>query len=237
LACALAAALLVSSVRLAPGADQEAAGPAPGGHRLTAAFLDLDGSPLAGLLEQRLLEDRRAIWLERNAIEAIQRERNLEGLMDAAAGGRRAAIGRLLKADLLVLLRRLETPKEHMHLVVCETKRGLRLAVHRVVLSPKAEVDIERLSALVDRAIAKHGREIREICAVPPFVSNDLTYENEHLKAAYARLVEQTVRDRPGLLTVELEEARAPVVPAGRVSPRRQGRRADGHPADTGDAW
>ncbi len=207
-ACVLSAGLLGSSVRPAAGSD-EATGPEPQRHRPTAAFLDLDGSPLAGLLEGRLLESASAVWLERNAIEEIQREQKLQGLVDAAATRRRASIGKLLNADLLVLLRHLETPKEHVQLVVCETSRGLRLAVHRVVISPKVEEDVRRLSAFVERAIEKRGQEIREICAIPLFVSNDLTYENEHLKAAFAKLAEETVRNRPGLLLVELEEARA----------------------------
>ncbi len=208
-ACVLTAGLLVSSARPASGADDKAARQEPKAPRPTTAFLDLDGSPLAALLEGRLLRNPRAVWVERNAIEEIQRERKLQGLTEAAAGRRRVAIGKLLKADLLVLLRHFEEPKEHLQLVVCETRRGLRLAVDQVVLSPNVERDVQQLSTLVERAIARHGQEIREICAVPPFVSNDLSYENEQLKSAYAKLVEQTARDRPGLLCVELEEARA----------------------------
>ena len=208
MACALSAGLLASSVRPAAGSE-EATGPEPQRHRPTTAFLDLDGSPLARLLEQRLLVSTPAAWLERNRLDELLREQKLQGLVDAAATRRRVSIGKLLKADLLVLLRHLETPKEHVQLVVCETSRGLRLAVHRVVISPKVEEDVRRLADFVERAIEKRGQEIREICAVPPFVSNDLTYENEHLKAAYAKLAEQTVRNRPGLLLVELEEARA----------------------------
>lgn len=56
-ACVLAAWLLVSSSRLAPGADEAAVHRHAKTRRPTAAFLDLDGSPLAGLLEQRLLEN------------------------------------------------------------------------------------------------------------------------------------------------------------------------------------
>lgn len=208
MACVLTAGLLVSSARSTPGGDDVPARQEPNQHRPTAAFLELEGSPLTGLLEGRLLENPRVVWLERNAIEEIQREQKLQGLAEAAATRRRVAIGKLLKADLLVLLRHVEKPKEHLQLVVCETKRGLRLAVDRMVLTPKVEADVQQLSALVERAIARHGQEIREICAVPPFVSNDLTYENEHLEAAYAKLVEQTIRDRPGLLCVEFEEAR-----------------------------
>ena len=208
-ACVVAAGTLAASCWWAAGSEDRATRQEPKGQRPTAAFLELGGSPLAALLEGRLLESPRAVWLERNAIEEIRREQKLEALMDAAAGRQRVAIGKLLKADLLVLLRHFDAPKEHVELVVCETERGLRLAVHQVVVTASVEGDVRQLTTLVEQAIAKHGQEIREICAVPPFVSNDLTYEHEHLKAAYAKLVEQTVRERPGLLTVELEEARA----------------------------
>ncbi len=40
-------------------------------------------------------------------------------------------------------------------------------------------------------------------------VSHDLGYEFEYLKTAYARLLEQWLLSQPGLLVVELAEARA----------------------------
>lgn len=175
----------------------------------TAAFIDVGRSRVGPLLEQMLIRREGVAWLERNEIDELLRERKLSSLFAPEAGPQRTTVGKMLNADLLVLLRHFEKPKAHVQLVVCETRRGLRLAVDRVVLSPEVEADVQQLSALVERAIARHGRKIREICAVPPFVSNDLTYENEHLKAAYAKLVEQTARDRPGLLCVEFEEARA----------------------------
>ncbi len=175
----------------------------------TAAFIDVSHSRVGPLLEQKLLQCETTAWLERNQIDDLLRERKLVSLMAPEAGPQRTTVGRLLKADLLVLLRHSETPKEHVQVVVCETKRGLRLAVHPVVLSAKVEEDVQRLLSLVEGAIAKYGQEIREICAVPPFVSHDLTYEYGHLQGAYAKLVEQVLLDRPGVLVVELVEARA----------------------------
>lgn len=177
--------------------------------RPTAAFIHVERSPVGPLLEQILLRSDKVAWLERNEIDPLLRERKLTSLLAPAAGPQRSAIGKLLKADLLVLLRHVEQPKEHVQLVVCETRHGLRLGVHRAVLSANTQADLKQLSTLVEQALENRGREIREIVAIPPFVCNDLGYGNEHLQAAYARLAEQTVCDRPGLLCVELEEAQA----------------------------
>ncbi|MCU0982697.1 MAG: hypothetical protein MUF25_26350 [Pirellulaceae bacterium] len=164
---------------------------------------------MGGLVERRMLQNPDADWLERAEIETVLRERELQSLMSPEACGERAAIGRLLKADMLILLRHFEEPKAQVQLVVCETKQGLRLAIHALAASGDVEADAERLSALVKNSIREHPREIREICAVPSFVSDDLAYDHDHLKAAYARLVEQTLRSRPGVLTAEVEEAHA----------------------------
>ena len=142
-------------------------------------------------------------------IEGCSREQELQSLLAADAPGKRAALGRLLKADLLVFLSEREKPKPHVEVVVCETQRGLRLCREPVLSAGKPEADADAVTQHVERAAAKQREKIRDICAVPFFVSNDLTYEDDYLKAAYPRLVEETIRGWPGLLTVELEEARA----------------------------
>ena len=48
-----------------------------------------------------------------------------------------------------------------------------------------------------------------EVVAVPPFVSNDLGYQFEHLKGAFAKLAESVALDRKGVVVVELAEAEA----------------------------
>ncbi len=53
--------------------------------RPMAALLSLDDSALGPLLEQQLLADPRAVWLERSAIQAIQREQQFQTLLGAAA--------------------------------------------------------------------------------------------------------------------------------------------------------
>ncbi len=176
--------------------------------RPTAAFLNINDLPFGLLLEQRVLANSKAVWLERTAIAAIQREHQLQSLLGAGAVDGRAKIGKLLKADLLVLLATSTNPRG-VSLVVCETSYGLRLAAHAVSLGDKPESDVAVLGALINRAIERHREKIVEIVAVPPFINHDLSYEYNYLQGAYAKLVEQTLGDRPGLLMVELAEARA----------------------------
>ena len=176
--------------------------------RPTAALLDLDAAPVGLLLQERLLANSRAVWLERSAIEAIQREQQLQSLFGAAAVDERVKIGRLLKADLLILLATSAKPKG-ISIVVCETNYGLRLAARTIPADDKPEPTVAVLEALINRAIERHREKIAEIVAVSPFVSRDLSYEYNHLQNAYAELVEQALGDRPNLLMVELAEARA----------------------------
>ena len=48
------------------------------------------------------------------------------------------------------------------------------------------------------------ARLIFPMVAVPPFASTNLSYQHEHLKGAYAKLVEQAVLANSGVVVVEL---------------------------------
>ena len=95
--------------------------------------------------------------------------------------------------------------------------------------------------------LQKQREQIHEIIAVPPFLNASLTHDLDHMQAAYARLIEQLLLDRPGVLVVELSEAKAiaqeiffeqqpghqaaplAALPDGRVPRGRRGRKA-AHP-------
>ncbi len=175
----------------------------------TAAFLDATGQPVGNLLEQSLLASKKVVWVERTEIDKVLRERKITELLGPAACSERAVLGRLLKADVLVLMAPGSGPEKQVQLVVCETGQGLRLAAQTVPAGGDAAATVKRLTALVDDALARQGQPIREIVAVPYFVSNNLTYEHDYLKAALPKVVEEIVRNQPGCLTVEFEEAQA----------------------------
>ena len=187
------------------------------------AFLDFDASAVGGLLEARLIAKSQYRWVERASIDQVVRERQTQALFSPAGVAERATLGRTLKADVLVLLRTV-APKEskpandesqavadRLDLIICETHHGLRLAAHSLP-SPKPGEEgkfVERLEGWTEAVLRRADRPARDICAVPSFVSNDLSFAMDYLKQAYANVVEQTVFQHGGFAVVELAEAEA----------------------------
>jgi len=188
----------------------DAAPPKENTKTLRCALIDVDQSAIAGLVEAELITRPSEHWLERTEIQRLLEEKQLQSLLAAGAGDDRVALGQTLKADVLVILRTTkEDQQTKAELVVAETNQGLRLLTAEFFLGNQLEEHAAALVELIDQAITKARQEIRQVFAVPPFVSDDLTYEYEYLKATYAKLLEQSLLDMPGVVIVELEEARA----------------------------
>ena len=127
----------------------------------------------------------------------------------AAGVAQRTSLGKLLQADLLVLIEGRKEPRPHAQVVVCETRQGLRLYAAPVEFSEDPEAVAELVVQAVEAAMGKNAEQIREIIAVPPFVSNDLGFESQGLQRPMADLLELRLSGRPGVLVVELAEAQA----------------------------
>lgn len=177
------------------------------------AVVDLSQTPTGALFEAKVLGSRKLTWVERSRVDQVLRELQLQALFSPEGGGNRAGLGKLLKADLLVLLRAGVNPEDkktkHLEIVVCQGQRGLRLAAQAVPLSGNAAAEVEQLETVLDLALAKISEKVTDICAVPPFINNDLNYKYDYLKSAFARTLEQHLLQRKGILVVELAEARA----------------------------
>ncbi len=174
------------------------------------ALLDPEKAPQAALLEAKLLGDPAATWVERANVDAVLKEQMLQRMFSPQGVGDRVKLGKLLKADLLVMVRPVKDAKEPaLEVVISETAGGLRLLIRGVAITENADADVAALHAAVSEGIAKHGEKVKEVIAVPPFVSNDFEYAFDHLKGAFAKLAEAEALDRPGVVVVELEEAQA----------------------------
>ena len=183
----------------------EPAKPAP-----RCALLDPDKLDRVAILEAKLSADPTAVWVERKAIEQVLKEQQVQTLFSANGVGQRAKLGRLLKADVLVMIRRVKDVKEPTYeVIICESAGGLRLLVRGVAETKNAADDVEALRAVVTEGLKKFGETAKEVVAVPPFLSNNLTFEHDYLKGAFAKLVEQVALTRPGVVAVELAEAEA----------------------------
>src|SRR4051812_28055307 len=71
----------------------------------TVAFVDFDKSAVGGALETRLLANRDYQWVERSTIEQLIKEQKTQALFARVGVADRSAFGRILKADILILLR------------------------------------------------------------------------------------------------------------------------------------
>ena len=178
--------------------------------RTTAALLALDRSPVGVFLETELLQQTDTTWVERTEIGKVLDEQKLQALFAPESVGERVKFGKLLKADLLVLVRSgKQDAVAYLDVAVAEVARGLRLAHRRIPVSTDPTADAALLLKVVEAGFAKQRRPIEALFAVPPFLSNDLIHEHDDLRGTYARLVESQLLEQPKTLVVELAEAEA----------------------------
>ena len=161
------------------------------------------------LLELRLAQNKEIVLLEREKIQEIFREQELSALLSAEGTAKRVALGKVLKADLLIVLEGEEKPQPHARVTICETRQGLRLCRELVEIGASPETDAAKLEPLIDTALKKTDEKITQIVAVPPLVSNDLGFGSQNLQRPLADVIEQSLLGRPGVLVVELAEAKA----------------------------
>lgn len=167
-------------------------------------------SPIMPLLEARLSQSGKVQLLERLEIGKLLSEQEIGMLFGAESGASRRNVGRLLKADILLLLRRSKTPDQDLiHQVVCETKTGLRLFVGSLAINPDPNAMVAALTGLMDQVLDKASEKTEVIFAVPPFLNLDLDRRFDHLQGAMSRLAGDFLLHQKGVALVELEEAQA----------------------------
>lgn len=181
------------------------------GARRACALVDTSEHASVGALEAKLFAELTEVdWVERTQIDKILNEQELSAAFSAGEGRKRAALGKLVKADLLILIRLREARGEQPAALECsvsETTRGLRLGT--AVVRADAKDATEALFDAIKQGLKKQEEKITHIVAVPPFLSEDLGYQYNHLQTAFAKIVEQQLLRQTGLLVVELEEAQA----------------------------
>ena len=123
------------------------------------ALLDPEKDPRVALLEAKLLSDPAAIWVERANVDVILKESKLQAVFSPQGVGDRVKLGKLLKSDLLVLVRPVKDAKEPaLEVIVSETAGGLRLLLRGVAITKDADADVAVLLVAVRDGIKKHAR-------------------------------------------------------------------------------
>jgi hypothetical protein len=209
MAAVFAAGISLSvTAQVATGTEDQAEARPP-----VCALVDTTKSPIATLLEARLLAIEGSTWVERTEIDRLLAEQELQGAFAADASKKRAALGKLLKADVLVLLRQAKSDSKKasntIECVVCETKHGLRLKTATVDATKTPDSVLTTFQDTFQRALDKYAEKVSVLVAVPPFISDDLGLSKNYLQSAFAKLADQELLDRPGILVLELQEAQA----------------------------
>lgn len=173
------------------------------------AVLAVDSPELgkhAALFESELLKLSDVELLERASVQEILKEQKLQAALTAGANAERMRLAKLLKADVLVTLQAQQKPTPHARLVIFEARQGLRL-YHEPFSPGKVTDDVKKLIPAVKTALERFRSPRREIVAIPSLLDASLTFEQNHLGSAIARVIEQNLLSRPEVLVVELEEA------------------------------
>jgi hypothetical protein len=149
--------------------------------------------------------------VERERLDVILREWSLASLSSAAGAAERVRLGRLLRADALLLLSEgQEGGRPHLRAVVCDGRAGARL---RVEYMPAAATDIEPTVAALRELITGTQNQfsdgLRQVYAVLPFINDGLTREHDRFRDAWARLLAESLGSLPGTAVLEVEEAQS----------------------------
>lgn len=167
---------------------------------------------LTDLLTARLSSLGGVELVEREELQSITAEYMLAQLGSAQAAGRRLRLGKILRADRLLLLSRLpgaDGTEDAVRLVIADCLSGARIW-HECWA---ADSGFEELVAAVVAAVGQMQRRFPEgvarIVGVSHFVSRNLVHDYDHRQAGYAYLLQHALALHTGTAVLEIEEARA----------------------------
>ena len=157
------------------------------------------------LLMTRLSGQPSLALVERDDLEDALHEVALQDLLTDRT--KRGKLGKITGADFLVLL---NVIGNRARLVVCDTRLGVTLQDLSTGISDQSQKQvIDTLATTTLHTIESFAGGIKQVVAVPDFVSRDLAFDHSFLQSDYAELLRSAYRRIPGLAIVAVEEAKA----------------------------
>lgn len=185
-------------------------------HRLqrwaVMATEEVVASGLPDLLTVRLSQHETVQLVERESLVAAMKELQLTALVKADQVGQRLQLGRILKANaLMVLSFERANGKQLLRVVVCDADLGVRLWEGRFPYRGKKDVEqlVQHCSATVDEVLQRFAGGVEHIIAVPAFLSEDFEHHFDYLQTRCSDLLSSSLTTHAGVAVVEIEEARA----------------------------
>jgi hypothetical protein len=172
---------------------------------------DLRQTGLDDLLTVELSKAKDIELVERAEHAAITRELELEAMLGSGEVSDRLKLGRLLKADaLLMISRQVRDKKPVICVVIAECDYGTRLCLeYREDITDRGNELVRDIVGIVQATRRRFAGGIRQIVGVTHFVSKNLTHDFDYYQAGFAHLLESALIAPPGVAVIETEEARA----------------------------
>lgn len=171
----------------------------------------LASTHVSELLSPALATQLNLVMVEREQISAALRELELSEAFGANSSGRRLALGNLLGADALVLLRP-ETvgTQRFAHLVIAECRQGARLQTDRLEIPDSgSESSVASIVAQVQAVRSRFPNGVRRMVGVPYFFSRSLSQEHDRWQTQFACVLENELSSLAGIAVLETDEAAA----------------------------
>lgn len=188
------------------------------GHRwAVVASQDVARNGLPDLITVALSEDSSLELVERQELAAATRELEIAAYLGPGAGRQRLQLGRVLKADALVLLS-LEPSaaepegeaSEFLRLIIAECRSGTRLATEYLSYDRQRPDELAKQCVKrVNDTRRRFPQGIERTIGVTQFLSKNFVHDYDHLQSGYAGLLASALTAFPGVAVIEIEEARA----------------------------
>jgi hypothetical protein len=171
---------------------------------------------ISDLLAAKLAATEKLELVEREQLEMVLKELELATLL-GPSGNSRLRLGKVLKADALVLLTvesaapavKTQPVQRFVRLVIADCHHGARLRSQRWPLDAvKADGIADAATQEVNDVRLQFAGGIRQMVAVPPLRSKSLAHDYDALQLAYATMVQNALLTQPGVAVLETEEAR-----------------------------
>ena len=158
------------------------------------------------------LSQRQIQLVERERLQAVTDELQLQALVQADQVSRRLQLGKTLRASaLMVLSFDREADRTLLRVVVCDAELGVRLWDGSFAYEDKSDIEklVQRCAETVDEVRQRFAGGVQHIIAVPTFLSEDFGLQFEYLQTRYRHLLSNSLMTQAGVAVVEIEEARA----------------------------
>lgn len=179
-------------------------------HWAIIASEDLQQDGFSDLLTIEMSRSKDISLVEREKVAKVIEELKLSAATGATSAFDRVKLGRLVKADALVLVMLSNRGKKsYVNVVVSDCLYGVRLHTESLPYEAKShERSARDVARIVEQTRRRFAGGIRQIIGIPHFLSKNL-YQYDHCQAGYANLVANVLIAVPGVAVIETEEAQS----------------------------